>query len=167
MSKPILLLAKYQTGQSMVEYIVVTFFSVMLLLAPLYDPDDDYGRHASLEGDTTFEGFKYANPGADDSDIPQRMNSIEVVQAVIQDNYKGYSYAVSLSEYPDYLPAEDLADSINDLTDSLNSLNDIQEDTISLVEDNIPPSLDSLEFPEFPPEIEISSDFLDPTQYIF
>lgn len=77
-----------EQGQSMVEYIVVVFFSVMLLLAPMYDPDSD---------DKTFENFEYAKRK---NAAGRNLNSIEVVQAVIKDNYSGYSYAVSLSEYP-------------------------------------------------------------------
>jgi len=94
-------LQKQQQGQAMVEYIVVVLFAVLLISAPLYEP-----------GESDFENFEYANPQAR-TDIPKGLNSIEVVRAVIQDNYRGYSYAISLSEYPDYLPLENQVAQIN------------------------------------------------------
>lgn len=100
-------LPKQQGGQSMVEYIVVVLFAVLLISAPLYE-----------SGSSDFEDFEYANPRTR-TDIPKGLNSIEVVRAVIQDNYRGYSYAVSLSEYPDYLPLEDQVTQINDGLDKL------------------------------------------------
>jgi len=35
-------------------------------------------------------------------------NAIELLENAVSKNYQGYSYAVSLSEYPDYLPANKL-----------------------------------------------------------
>ena len=102
-------LQKNQSGQAMVEYIVVVLFAVLLISAPLYEP-----------GKPDFESFEYANPRTR-TDIPKGLNSIEVVRAVIQDNYRGYSYAVSLSEYPDYLPLEDQVAQINEGLDQLNN----------------------------------------------
>lgn len=81
-------LPMHQQGQSMVEYIVVVFFSLMLLLAPLYDPDS---------GDESFKDFKYAKQK---NAAGRNLNAIEALREVIKDNYSGYSYAVSLGEYP-------------------------------------------------------------------
>lgn len=77
-----------QQGQSMVEYIVVVFFCLMLLLAPLYDPGD---------GDDGFKNFDYAKKK---NAAGRNLNAIEALREVVKDNYSGYSYAVSLSEYP-------------------------------------------------------------------
>lgn len=77
-----------QRGQSMVEYVVVVFFGLLLLLAPLYDPDGD---------DDTFASFE---PATRKNAAGRNLNAIEVVGAVIKDNYAGYTYAMSVSEYP-------------------------------------------------------------------
>ena len=147
---------KQQQGQAMVEYVVVVFFSVMLLLAPLYDPDDG-----------AFESFGYANPGgkADYDHVADNLNAIEVVQAVMQDNYRGYSYAMSLSEYPDYLPGEAEANALQAKLDEFADLESQVTDIIDLsgIDADDVPSLADL----FPPDIEIDPSSLNPADFLF
>ena len=79
-----------QCGQGMVEYTVVLAFCVMVLLsAQAYDVDD-YGNNIFVH-----------------------------IRNVIQDNYRGYSYSISLSDPPihdnlgEYLIDQDVVDPID------------------------------------------------------
>ncbi len=79
-----------QNGQGMVEYTVVLAFCVMVLLsAQAYDVDD-FGNNIFVH-----------------------------LRNVIQDNYQGYSYGISLSDTPihdnlgEYLIDSDVVDPIN------------------------------------------------------
>lgn len=137
-----------QHGQSMVEYIVVVFFSVLLLAAPLYDP-------GAADSDDTFKNFEYAK-----NDQGRRLNAVQAVQAVIKDNYNGYSYAMSLSEYPDYLPLQEQRQALNDFNAQLDDLNGLKDDAANFVSKNVPPSLDSFSFPvKLPPDFSDISPF--------
>jgi hypothetical protein len=139
---------KSQRGQSMVEYVVVVFFSVLLLAAPLYDPGDP-------DADDTFKNFDYATGQGG-----KRLNAVQAAEAVIKDNYRGYSYAMSLSEYPDYLPLQEQQQALNDINDQLNDLNDLKDDAADFVDNNLPPSLPSYSFPvDIPPDFSSISPF--------
>ncbi len=74
-----------QQGQSMVEYTVVVMALITALIMPLPD---------ALRRDG-------APPGE---------NAVESLERAIRDNYQGYSYAVSMSEYPDYQGPGELSD---------------------------------------------------------
>jgi len=132
----------------MVEYIVVVFFSVLLLAAALYDPN-------AADSDDTFKNFEYAK-----NYQGRRLNAVQAVQAVIKDNYNGYSYAMSLSEYPDYLPLQEQRQALNDFNTQLDDLNGLKDDAANFVSQNVPPSLDSFSFPlDLPPDFSDISPF--------
>ncbi|GMR08486.1 MAG: hypothetical protein BMS9Abin26_1491 [Gammaproteobacteria bacterium] len=126
-----------QEGQAMVEYVVVVFFFVLLLAAPIYDPDDP-------NGDDTFKDFEYAKRK---NAAGRNLNSIEVVREVLQDNYNGYTFALSISEYPDYLPLQEEQQMLYDLNDQLQDINNIKEGAVDFVKNNLPPSLPSIGLP--------------------
>lgn len=58
--------------------------------------------------------------------------AIEALEAAYQDNYEGYSYAVSLSEYPDYLPANELEDAADKAIEDIENLVDFDPSDISV-----------------------------------
>ena len=129
-----------QTGQSMVEYIVVVFFSVLLLAAPLYDPDS---------GDDTFKDFDYAKEANSNG---RKLNAVQAVQRVMQDNYNGYSYAMSLSEFPNELPLSAQAAQLQGVRDQLALVNGGEGSAVSnFVSSNLTPSFSAFSFPSVPP----------------
>ena len=109
-----------QTGQSMVEYTVVSVFGVLVL--------------------TT-------GPGGD--------VVIELTNAV-RSNYDAYSYAVSLSDYPDKEDYNKLVEMYNDQGMPSDQREYLTDNPNQLVED-----LKDLAFDSLPPEIQDAATFAD------
>lgn len=77
-----------QLGQSMVEYVIVVSFGILVLTTKI-DP---------LPTESVGEGL----PAPDLCDGAPQCSVMEQLANAIRNNYEGYSYAVSLSDYPDY-----------------------------------------------------------------
>lgn len=78
-----------QRGQSSAEYIVVTSAIVFALMQPITPPGSLQCPVSSMRTDWS----KHEN----------KCNVMEMLAQVLRNRYEGYSYAISASEYPEFL----------------------------------------------------------------
>lgn len=79
----------YQRGQSSAEYIVVTAAIVFALMQPITPP-------GSLQCPSSAQRNDWSNH-------ENKCSVMEILGQVLRNRYEGYSYAISASEYPNFL----------------------------------------------------------------